>query len=106
MPRALVWCDCTRCSVTERGRLQQTRKTRQRHQEADLHDREHQELLRAREEAEEHFHVPIAPSKSNSQSLEPADSLPDSQNQYAIDDEAPEPYWDDAELDHLMDLDD
>ena len=97
MARALVWCACSCCSLTDRGQLQQSRTTRQRHLDADQREQEH---LRMRE-TDQQQGSPIHASQRNTPSPELAGLLPDP----AINDYVEEPQHD-VEFGYWMEVDD
>ncbi|KAG2123995.1 hypothetical protein DEU56DRAFT_917212 [Suillus clintonianus] len=97
MARALVWCACSRCSLSDRGQLQQLRLTRQRHLDADRRQHEH---LRMRE-TDEQRGSPILASPRNTPSPELAGLHPDP----AINDYVQEPQHD-VEIGYRMEVED
>lgn len=73
MARALVWCACSCCSLTDCGQLQQLRLTRQRHLDADWRQHEHLRM----QETDEERGSPIPASPRNTPSPELAGLHPD-----------------------------
>ncbi|KAG2143582.1 hypothetical protein DEU56DRAFT_884230, partial [Suillus clintonianus] len=73
MSKDHMWCECSRCSLANGGRLLQAKRTRQRHIEADRRDGKHVAV----EERENPRHVPAVGSpQSHSSDSEPGPPEP------------------------------
>jgi hypothetical protein len=64
MSKDHMWCGCSHCSLADGGRLLQTKRTRQRHLEADRCDHRHV-AVEERESAENPHRTPAINSRSS-----------------------------------------